>query len=67
MKFNLKYKGIEEELELPSDDYTISDLLKDMELSSQSLVCKQNNELVIEETIINDGDEINLIQIIYGG
>ena len=67
MKFNLKYKEINEERELPSNNYTINDLLNDLELSSQSLVCKQNNELVIEETIINDGDEINLIQIIYGG
>lgn len=67
MKFNLKYKEIDEERKLPSNNYTINDLLTDLELSSQSLVCKQNNELVIEETIINDGDEINLIQIIYGG
>lgn len=67
MKFNLKYKEINEERELPSNNYTINDLLNDLELSNQSLVCKQNNELVIEETIIKDGDEINLIQIIYGG
>lgn len=54
-------------MELPSDNYTINDLLNDLELSSQSIVCKKNSELVIEETVINDGDEINLIQIIYGG
>lgn len=66
MKFNLKYKDIDESRELPNN-YTIKDLLNDLNLSSQSLVCKQNGELVIEESEIKDGDEIKLIQIIYGG
>ncbi|MDO5848383.1 MAG: MoaD/ThiS family protein [Methanobrevibacter sp.] len=67
MKFNLKYKDIDESRELSSENYTIKDLLNDLELSSQSLVCKQNGELVIEETEIKNDDEIQLIQIIYGG
>lgn len=67
MEFKLEYKDINEMRELPSDDYTIQDLLDDLELSSQSLVCKQNGELVIEDTKIRDGDSIHLIQIIYGG
>lgn len=66
MEFKLKYKGIDETRELP-EGYTINDLLDDLELSSQSLVCKQNGELVIEETEIQADDEIHLIQIIYGG
>ena len=67
MKFNLKFKEIDEIKELPNNNYTIADLLNDLELSSQSIVCKQNGELVIEETIIKPNDEIKLIQIIYGG
>jgi sulfur carrier protein len=67
MSFNLKFKDIDEERELPGDDYTIDDLLKEMGLSAQTIVAKQNGELVIEETVINDGDEIKLVQIIYGG
>ncbi len=35
--------------------------------SSQTIVPKQNGELVIEESEIHDDDEIRLIQIIYGG
>ena len=67
MKFVLKYKSINEEREVPNDDYTISDLLTDLDLSPQTMVSKQNGELVIEDTVIEDGDEIQLVQIIYGG
>jgi sulfur carrier protein len=67
MTFTLKYKQLNEEREIPSEDYTIKDLLNEMELSAQTIVSKQNGELVIEDTIINDGDEIQLVQIIYGG
>ena len=67
MTFKLKFKDIDEERNLPDDDYTINDLLKELELSSQTIVAKQNGELVIEETAIESGDEIQLVQIIYGG
>ncbi|WP_292609192.1 MoaD/ThiS family protein [Methanobrevibacter sp. UBA188] len=67
MSFILKYKSIDEKRDLPNDDYTIKDLLNDMDLSPQTIVSKQNGDLVIEDTIINDGDEIQLVQIIYGG
>ena len=67
MSFTLKYKDINEEREIPSDDYTIKDLLNELEVSAQTMVSKQNGELVIEDTVINDGDEIQLVQIIYGG
>ena len=67
MTFTLKYKDINEEREIPGEDYTIKDLLDQLELSSQTMVSKQNGELVIEDTVINDGDEIQLVQIIYGG
>ena len=67
MCFNLKFKDIDEIRELKSDDYTINDLLNELGLSSQTIVAKQNGDLVHEESIINDGDEIKLVQIIYGG
>lgn len=67
MSFILKYKNLEEEREIPTSDYTIRDLLNELELSAQTMVSKQNGELVIEDTVINDGDEIQLVQIIYGG
>lgn len=67
MTFSLKYKQLNEEREMPRENYTIKDLLDDLELSAQTVVSKQNGELVIEETVIEDGDEIQLVQIIYGG
>ena len=67
MSFTLKYKDINEERELPNDDYTIKDLLNELELSAQTVVSKQNGELVIEDTVIQDDDEIQIVHIIYGG
>lgn len=42
MSFILKYKSIDEKRDLPNDDYTIKDLLNDMDLSPQTIVSKQN-------------------------
>ncbi|WP_407421815.1 MoaD/ThiS family protein [Methanobrevibacter sp.] len=67
MSFTLKYKDLNEKREIPKENYTIKDLLNELELSAQTMVSKQNGELVIEDTIISDGDEIQLVQIIYGG
>lgn len=67
MTFTLKYKDLNETREIPNEGYTIKDLLDELELSAQTMVSKQNGELVIEDTIISDGDEIQLVQIIYGG
>lgn len=67
MTFTLIFKDINEERDIPKENYTIKDLLNDLELSSQTIVPKQNGELVIEESEIHDDDKIRLIQIIYGG
>ncbi|WP_296883866.1 MoaD/ThiS family protein [uncultured Methanobrevibacter sp.] len=67
MSFTLKYKDLNEKRELPNENYTIKDLLDDLDLSPQTIVSKQNGDLVIEDTVIEDNDEIQLVQIIYGG
>ena len=67
MTFTLIFKDISEERDIPKENYTIKDLLNDLELSSQTIVPKQNGDLVIEESEIRDDDEIRLVQIIYGG
>ena len=67
MTFTLIFKDINEKRDIPKENYTIKDLVNDLELSSQTIVPKQNGELVIEESEIHDDDEIRLIQIIYGG
>lgn len=66
MEFKLKFKDIDESREL-AEDYTVQDLLNDLRLSAQTIVAKQNGDLTIEDSVINDGDEIHLVQIIYGG
>jgi sulfur carrier protein len=66
MKFRLKFKDINESREFEGE-YTIQNLLNDLGLSTQTIVAKQNGELAIEESVIDDGDEIQLMQIIYGG
>nr|WP_232299112.1 MoaD/ThiS family protein [Methanobrevibacter millerae] len=63
----MKFKEINEKRELKSNNYSIKNLLNDLELSSQTIVAKQNGELSIEDNIIREGDEIQLLQIIYGG
>lgn len=66
MEFELKFKTINETREL-KENFTIKDLLNELELSAQTIVAKQNGDLTIEDSVINDGDEIQLVQIIYGG
>ena len=66
MKFNLKFNDIDEERNL-KDDYSIKNLFDDLSVSSQTIVAKQNGEIAVEESVINNGDTIQLIQIIYGG
>ena len=56
MEFKLKFKSIDETRDL-KENYKIKDLLAELELSAQTIVAKQNNELTIEDSIINDGDE----------
>ena len=58
MSFTLIYKNLNEKREIPNENYSIKDLLNDLELSAQTIVSKQNGELVIEDTIIEENDEI---------
>lgn len=66
MEYKLKFKDINETRQL-KEDFTIKDLLNELKLSSQTTVAKQNGELAIEDSVISEGDEIQLVQIIYGG
>lgn len=66
MKYNLKFKDIDETREF-KETLTIKDVLAELGLSAHTVVAKQNGELAIEESPIEDGDDIQLIQIIYGG
>lgn len=67
MSFTVLFKDKKETFELSENMRTIKDLLQSMDLSSETIVPKQNGDIVIEESEIQDDDEIKLIQIIYGG
>ncbi len=66
MSYKLIFKELKEERELSSKT-TIRDVLEDLNISSETVVTKQNGDVVIEDNEIQDGDEIQIIQIIYGG
>ena len=53
MKFNLKFNDIDEERNL-NDNYSIKNLFDDLSVSSQTIVAKQNGEIAVEESVINE-------------
>ena len=67
MNFKLIFNNKEEIKSLNNEDTSIKDILEDMNLSSETIVAKKNGDIVIEDEKIEDGDEIQIIQIIYGG
>lgn len=49
------------------EDYTIKELLKNLEIPLETVVVKINEFIVIEEELIQEGDTIEIIKVIYGG
>jgi len=67
MNFKLIFNDKKETKTLNNENTSIKDILEDMNLSSETVVTKKNGDIVIEDEVITDGDEIQIIQIIYGG
>ena len=67
MNYTVRMKGKVEEKTSEKDGLKVQDVLDEMELSSETIVAKINGEIVIEDSVIEDGDEVEFIQIIYGG
>ena len=67
MNYTVRMKGKVEEKTSEKDGLKVQDVLDEMELSSETIVSKINGEIVSEESVIEDGDEVEIIQIIYGG
>ncbi|MDO5820453.1 MAG: MoaD/ThiS family protein [Methanobrevibacter sp.] len=67
MNYTVRMKGKVEEKTSEKDGLKVQDVLDEMELSSETIVSKINGEIVIEDSVIEDGDEVEFIQIIYGG
>lgn len=66
MKINVKIGNNEDTLTI-SGEKTIKDLLESMEIAAETVVVKKNDYIVIDEELLEDGDSIEVIQVIYGG
>ncbi len=59
--------GEKEDIMEISGDKTVKDILEVMEIASETVVVKKNDCIVIEEEPVEEGDLIEVIQVIYGG
>ncbi len=50
-----------------ANEMTIKEILETMDISSETVLVKRNNEIVIEEEILENGDVIEVIRVIFGG
>ena len=66
MKINVKV-GNNEDTVTVSEEKTIKDLLESMDIATETVVVKKNDYIVIDEEVLEDGDSIEVIQVIYGG
>ncbi len=59
--------GDENEVKEISKNTTVKDLLKILGIPSETVVVKKNEYIVINEEIVEDGDNIEIIKVIFGG
>ena len=59
--------GKNEENREIQENTTIKEVLDAMDISSETVVVKRNNEIVMDEESLVDGDIIEVIRVIYGG
>jgi sulfur carrier protein len=59
--------GDQSEVKEISNSITIKDLLKILEIPSETVVVKKNEYIVINEEIVEEGDNIEIIKVIFGG
>ena len=59
--------GKKEENREVQENTTIKEVLNAMDISSETVVVKKNDEIVMEEECLVNGDVIEVIRVIYGG
>lgn len=64
---NITFIMGEEEKKMEIKGGNIKDLLQEMEIPLETVVVKKNQQIVIEEESLEDGDTIEVIRVIYGG
>ena len=50
-----------------SENTTIADILKKEEIPIETVVVKLNGDTVTEDEKVKNGDELEIIKVIYGG
>ncbi|HML04784.1 MAG TPA: MoaD/ThiS family protein [Methanobacterium sp.] len=66
MEVTVIYERTEHKKEI-SEITTIKEVLESMNISSETVVVKKNDEIVMDEENLNDEDVIEVIRVIYGG
>ncbi|KAF5069006.1 ThiS family protein [anaerobic digester metagenome] len=59
--------GEKKELKEFPSNLTVKEMLELLDVPSETVVVKKNNRIVIDEELLEDGDELEVIQVIYGG
>lgn len=59
--------GEETESKNLKEGLTIKDVLLEMDIPIETVVVKKEGKIVIEEEIINEGEVVEIIKVIYGG
>jgi sulfur carrier protein len=59
--------GEEEDIMDIDGEKTIKDLLHQKQIPLETVVVKKNRQIVNEEELLEDGDTIEIIRVIYGG
>jgi sulfur carrier protein len=66
MKIKLIIGDKEDTMEIKGNQ-TVKDLLNSIDIASETVVVKKNTTIVIDEEKLEDGDLLEVIQVIYGG
>ena len=66
MKIKLIIGDKEDTMDITGNQ-TVKDLLNSIDIASETVVVKKNDVIVIDEEILEDGDLLEVIQVIYGG
>lgn len=54
-------------IQLDADNISVESMLKKLDINPVEVVVTQNGRIVLENSILQNGDQIKVIQVIYGG
>ncbi|MEN4006535.1 MAG: MoaD/ThiS family protein [Methanobacteriaceae archaeon] len=66
MEITVIYNKTKQKKEI-QENSTIKEMLDLMDISSETVVVKRNNEIVMDEEKLHNKDVIEVIRVIYGG